>query len=504
MLNKLRGGSEKWITKILIFAIGASFIFLGISGNSFSNANIAFEVANQKVSVMELESELKRQISQMQNAMGGDIKFNYKQAMQMGLLDQVINNMIYRILLDAEIQDQGIYVSDDKIYQIIKGTKEFQDDNGEFSPEKFAYILNVNAVAEKTFVEEIANEVARELLANSVVSNIDVSVIAEILYKQKNEQRVMDIVSFNLDKEKIATLPKDEELEELYKLNIDKFQQPEFRKISYIVISAEDAKDYKNIKKDDVDKLYKTMIEIGENIIDEVNGGSKIDEIVESFEVQKVTLPDLNAQGKKRDGTAFSDTVFTQKYRDIAFFALDENGVSDVLDAGDNIILVLVEEVFPPQPKSFESVKFQLKIMWKDNMQISQASKKANDILANLNNGDKFSSAVIAVDRTANAVLNSKTGRFNNAYSADLLNKVFVSDMNAPFMLKDGNTYYVGVVRSVVLPEITQKDKAEFEKFKEIEEANFAENVFDDYLSYLYKKHGVERNVEVINKFFTN
>ena len=501
MLEKIKNYSETWISKILLFAIGASFVFWGISGNMMTNSNTALKVGNKQISAIELESELKRQIAQMQMAMG-NINFNYQQAISMGLLEQVINNMTYRLLLDAEAKNQGIYVSNNKIYEIIKNTKEFQDKDGKFSAEQFAYILNANNTTETEFVSEIANNIARELLVNSIVSDINTDNIAKLLYQQKNEERIIDVVQFDIDKEKITSTPKDEELKELYQLNINNFAQPEYRKISYIIIDSDSAKKYKEINDEDTDKLYKTMIEIGENIIDEINGGSNIDEIVKSFNVKKTSLPDINTDGKTRQGTTLKDKNFTQKYIDIAFFALDEKGISDVLDNKDNIMLIYVEKVFAPSPKQFESVKPELTKMWKHNMQISSANEKATKILENLNKGEKFSTAVINVDSSANTALFAKTKRFNNLYDTNFLTKVFVEDVNKPFMVKSNDTYYVAQVKDVILPEIKTSDKEDFEKFKQSVKQTTSENILDEYIQYLYKKHGVKRNEKVIERFY--
>lgn len=502
MLKKLKNCSETWVSRVLLFIIGASFIFWGVSGQSLTGSNVALKVAGKSISTVELEEEFKRQIAQMQAAMGPNVKFNYKQAVQLGLLDQVINNMIYRLLLDAEAKEQGIYVSNDKIYEMIQNTKEFQDDKGNFSPEKFAYILDANNISEKTFVDEIANSVAREILVNAVVSNIEPSSISEILYKQRNEERIIDVVNFKISNEKIASSPKEEELKELYQLNIAKFAQPEYRKISYITINSKDALKYKDLKSEDTDKIYKTMIEIGENIIDEINGGANINDVVKSFNVKKVDVPELNVDGKKRDGSVYKDSVFTQKYRDIAFFALDENGISDVMDSGDNVILIFVEKVYAPVPKAFATVKSELSKMWYENMKISQSSEKANTILSKIEGGKDFSSAVVEVDKSANLSLQSKTGRFNNAYDSNFLTKVFSEDLNKPFIVKSPDNYYVVSVRGVILPPVDKKDSADFAKFKANEQKNISENIFDDYISYLYNKYGVKKNDKVISRYY--
>lgn len=499
MIEKMKRASETAIAKFLLALITLSFVFFGFTNDFTGSGNIALKVADKSVSIQELDLELRRQIDQFKQKTGIP-NFNYKQALQMGLVDQIINNMTYRLLLDAEAKDEGILVSDDKIYEIIKNTKDFQDDKGNFSPERFAYILDQNNITEHKFVEEISNDIARQILMNAITSNIDHSYISELLYKNKNEKRVFDVVSFKIENEKISSKPTDLELKEIYDANKDTFSQPEYRKISYITITPEMAMKFRNIKKTDDDKIYRTMIEMGENVIDEINGGAKINEIAKTFGITKTMLPDLDVEGKKRDGSIFKDKTFTQKYRDIAFFALDENGISDVLDNGDNVMLVMVEKVYPSAPKSFENVKNEIRKMWLKNAQVTQAQNKLNKISSALSNGEKFTSVVKKVDANANVLLNSETGRFNNLYTSDFLTKLFSNEIGKPFTSQSKDVYYVAILRDIKIPEIT--DKNDFAKFHNQEKTNFANMIVDNYISYLYKKHGVKRNEKVIQRLF--
>ncbi len=497
MIEKLRQTSETAIAKFLLGIITLSFIFFGFTNDFTGSGNVALKIGDKSVSIQELDQELRRQVSQFQQKIPN---FNYKQALQMGLVDQIIDNMTYRILLDLETKDQGIVVSDNKIYEIIKNTKEFQDDKGNFSPEKFAYILDQNNITEQKFIEEISNDISRQILVNAITSNIEHSYLSEILYKNRNEKRIFDVVSFKVENEKVSTTPTDSELKEIYETNKNSFTQPEYRKISYITITPEMAMKFRNIKKTDDDKIYRTMIEMGENVIDEINGGAKIDEITKTFGITKTMLPDLDTEGKKRDGSIFKDKIFTQKYRDIAFFALDENGISDVLDNGDNVILIMVEKVYPSAPKSFENVKSDIKKIWLKNAQVAQAQDKVNKIFSALENGEKFNTIVKKVDTNANLLINSETGRFNNLYTSDFLTKLFANEINKPFKSQSKDVYYIAVLKNVKIPEIL--DKSDFEKFQTQEKTNFANMIVDNYINYLYKKHGVKRNEKVIQKLF--
>ncbi len=495
MLKQMKKYSDTFVVKTLLWLIGFSFVFFGFSKEFMGDDNIAIKVADKRVTVQELNEEVRRQIAQLQQSVG-NVNFDYKQALKMGLLDQIVNNLVYRLLIDAETKDQGIYVSDEKIYEIVKNTKEFQDDKGNFSPEQFAYILSDNGVSEHQFISEVSNDISRQILVNSVMSNVDNSTLAEILYKNKNEKRIFDVVSFKVKDENIKKNPSEQELNDIYNINIDKFAQPEYRKISYITITPEMAMKFKDLKQNEDDRIYNTMIEMGENIIDEINGGANIDEIVKVFGVSRTKLPDLDVEGKKRDGSKFKDSVFSQKYRDIAFFALDEKGVSDVLDSDENIMLVVVDTVYPSQPKSFANVKSEVQKIWKKNAQIAQASEKLNSISSALTSGESFNSAVKKVDANANVILNTSSSRFNNLYTSDFLTKLFTYEIGKPFVSKSDDIYYVAVVRDIVIPDI--KDKNDFEKFKTQEQINFANVIVDTYINYLYKKYGVEKNEKAI------
>ena len=176
MIEKLRQTSETAIAKFLFGIITLSFIFFGFTNDFTGSSNIAVKVGDKSISIQELDQELRRQIAQFKEKTKIP-NFNYKQALQMGLVDQIIDNMVYRLLLDLESKDQGVIVSNNKIFEKIKKTGDFQDDKGNFSPEKFAYILDQNNITEQKFIDEISNDISRQILMNAITSNIDHSYI---------------------------------------------------------------------------------------------------------------------------------------------------------------------------------------------------------------------------------------------------------------------------------------------------------------------------------------
>ena len=501
MISKLRKYTETWISRILLALISVSFLFWGLGGKYLGDRSTAVSVSGRKISVPEVETELKRQVAQIQSAMGG-AGFDYRSALRMGLLDQIVDNMVYRLVLDLELKDLGIYVSNEKIYEAIQGTKEFQDDKGNFSPELFAYILEQNRIPERAFIAEIGNSMSRDILVDSMAAGLDASALSEMMFAHKNEVRTLDIASFGFAAPKAMAPVADSELKDIYDSNSAKFAEPEYRRLSYIALTPEAAAKFKNLKPSDSDKVYRAIFEMGENIIDEINGGSDIDEVAKSFGVARARLPDVDAGGLKRDGRELKDAYLAPKFRDIAFFALDEGGVSDVLEtSGDSALLVIVDNVFPARPKPFESVRSELEKMWRAARGRELALKAASNALGNLG-GMPFNKAALGADPAASVHLAARTGRANAAYPAGLLDRAFAADLDRPFVFEYDGAAWLVSVRSLELSGPRAADKEEFAKFASAVRSGSAALLIDDYVAYLYGKFGVRKNADALKLFY--
>ena len=113
MLKEMKNSSEKFFVKLIFGLISASFIFFGFVKSDFGADSTVLSVAGTKVSAKEFDEELRRQIAQIRRILG-NTRINYKQALQMGFVDQIIDNLAYRILLDKEAKELGIEVSNEK------------------------------------------------------------------------------------------------------------------------------------------------------------------------------------------------------------------------------------------------------------------------------------------------------------------------------------------------------------------------------------------------------
>ncbi|MDR3126801.1 MAG: peptidylprolyl isomerase [Rickettsiales bacterium] len=492
-VSKIRKNEDSWTVKIIMALIGASLLFFGLSGTIFSaGQNIALKVGPRQVSIVEVDQEFRRQVAQMQSIVG---QFDTAGAIRMGLLDQVVDNMAYRILLDLEAEELGLYITDDKVYELLTKMKEFQDEKGNFSAEKFAYILDMNRVGEKEFIAEIRAQNAREMLMNSVISNVDISRLAWIMYSVRNEKRAIDIATLKHSDEKISVEPSDDDLRAAYRANGDRFMEPEYRSVAYFTIDAPSAARAKKVDENDADKAYRAMHETAEDIIDEFNGGAKAPQIAKAFGVKLADLGEMNAEGRRRDGTAVKDAAFGQKLRDMAFFAVGENSISDLIDNGDAINLIVVGKVSPARPRPFESSKADARKLWLAARQAESARSKADRIVAILAGDADISNAVVSADKGASLSLSTQIGRDSPALDAELVRRIFAAKIGETIRFSGRDGEYVAIVRRAAMPNSPGPD---FAQFVESQRKNIAADMLDDYIYFLSKKYGVKKKLDVL------
>ena len=493
IITDFRSSQNKLFVKILLFILSASFIFWGVAGKMMTGSNVAVTVAGKQISVVDVDRELRRQVEQMRSMMGG-AGFDARQAMRMGFLKQIVDNMVYRELLDAKAEGMYLVPADAQIYEmIIKSYPEFKDEQGNFSSERFAYLLQVNNISEKEFVNAIAKELARAMLGATLTGGVNSDLLAKQAASAAAQERIVDVATIRLDALRIQAKPGEDELRALYEGNLDMFKEMEFRKISLITVTEAAAKKVRPGAQGDA--LYRVMIEIAENIIDEKNGGNSNALLAKNFGVELLSLGPVNTDGILKTGGK-APAVLTPRLRDIAFFALDEGGISDIQDVGDTIVLVVLDEIIPAAPKPIAEVKSELEKLWLRKRQEAEANETASALLSRLLSGEDFVGAVAAVDKSMQFRPNLKLTSTSPDLPQDVLGRVFNAEKDKPFSLRGKDGYYVAVLKSVRLPNV----EPTAEQRKEADEAMKA-LMLSDYVTYLERKLGVNRNETVLNRF---
>ena len=156
MLNSIRNFSKTVPAKIFLFIVAIPFVFWGM-GDVFTsgNTNSLAKINNENISTEDFIDHINK-LNINQNLIKDKIDEN--------ILEEVLGRLISNKLIELEIKEANLVISDKMLAEKIKTNVNFLDDNQKFSRtkyEKFLISNNLNANEfEKNFKE---NEFQEEL-----------------------------------------------------------------------------------------------------------------------------------------------------------------------------------------------------------------------------------------------------------------------------------------------------------------------------------------------------
>ena len=229
MINPLRNFTKKKIGGlILIFVIIIAFGFGGFGGGfSTGNQNNIAKINNTNISTQDFMDYLN------QSGLSQQV---IKENINKNVIEELLSSLVSMTLLDLEIKDFDLVVSEEIIVEKLKRNKNFQDEKGEFKRtlyEKFLLTNNMNAAMYEIKLKN--NTLQKELF--TYISGGAVS--PEFLINKHfiENSRKLDINFINLKKfYKKAEEFTNQEIKEFIDENSEKLKQ-DFIDFSYIVIT---------------------------------------------------------------------------------------------------------------------------------------------------------------------------------------------------------------------------------------------------------------------------
>ena len=156
MLNSIRNFSKTFIAKIFLFIVAIPFVFWGM-GDVFTsgNTNTLAKINKKNLSTQDFIEYINK-LNIDQNEIKDRIDDN--------ILEEILGRLISNKLIELEIKEAKLIISDKILAERIKLNTNFIDDNGKFSRTKYEkFLLSNNLTAnefEKNFKE---NEFQEEL-----------------------------------------------------------------------------------------------------------------------------------------------------------------------------------------------------------------------------------------------------------------------------------------------------------------------------------------------------
>jgi len=302
MLNKLRSFSNTKLAGILMAIIIIPFVFWGM-GSVFSggNTNNIAKINNETISTQDFMKYVN------QTRMDGEY---IKKNIDNNVIENIISKIVSIKLLDMEINDLNILISDKTLANRIKSNEVFLDDKKKFSRIKYEKFLLENNLTAPDFEIRFKNDELKKNLFAYVGGGIKSPYfLNNKIYTNKNKE--VEIDYFNLD---IAynTETSESEIDEFIKDNeenlkedlidfsyskitpsnlieIDEFNNEFFKKIDDIENSILNGSNIEDIK-----KKYNLKLEYFNNYNNDDEENEILKEIYQKKNDDKIQLIDKN------------------------------------------------------------------------------------------------------------------------------------------------------------------------------------------------------------------
>ena len=267
-MNTFRKYARFIILFILFGMLIVSFAFWGVGdmlrmgGRSAEVAHIGGTriplygwVGGASVSVNEVRDQFNRQLEGIQRQTGQ--RPEPEQALRFGLHVRALEEVIQRAVLDYTIQQFGLVVSDDEVYAAISRNPAFAGTGGSFDRLLFRNRLQQARISEAQYISDVRREIAANQLFGAVrPDGLAPKSLRDDIFRMEAERRIAETIY--VPDAIVVDVPKPtaEQLNAYFEANKTRFQIPEFRAFSYVLMTADDVLPQVGVTADMVKQEY--------------------------------------------------------------------------------------------------------------------------------------------------------------------------------------------------------------------------------------------------------
>ena len=235
-------------------------LILGLGGFGATNLSgtvrTVGQVGEKYIDINAYARALSQEIQAASAEAGTQI--NFAQAQAMGLDRAVLASMVQARALDHETEQIGLSVGDENLSNEILKIPAFRGIDGSFDREAYAFSLEQAGTSEAEFETRLREEISRSLLQGAIMAGTKMpNTYARILVAFLGERR--DFTWAELDVKDLKTpyeTPEEDTLRNFYEANINDYQLPETKRITYAVLQPDELIDDIEIDQSDLRAEY--------------------------------------------------------------------------------------------------------------------------------------------------------------------------------------------------------------------------------------------------------
>ena len=464
MLSSIRKFSTSIYAKILLGIMVIPFVFWGMGGAfNAGNKNVVMEINKDKYTTQEFINFVQSYSSKKNNIKSED-------------LDELLSLFISDKLIDKELENNKIIVSDKSLSRLIKNQKSFQREN-KFSRTEYEKFLITNNISAVFFENNLIRQEKKKQLLNFIGSGLaPPNYIVNNAYNNINQKRTVELISLN-DSFKKESHSSSDEIKSYYENNIEIFKEI-FKSIKILEINPT-----KLIGVNEYNDLFFKKID---KIDDSIIQGKNFEDIIKEFNLNKPNNVVLNKFGNDKNYNKIknlSDELVNE------IFKIEED-VSAVLLENDNkfyILELLKTENFKKDFNN-ETVKKEIQLILKRENLI----KMLNELVKKINSDSFTKSDFDKLSFDKSAVIQKiviKDINDSKKLSKQIVKKIYAIPEKKIFIVNDFNLNQNFLVYIDKVDNVSIDTKSEeYKKYLDFSKNIISNGLLNTYDEYIKKK----------------
>ncbi len=266
MLDRMRR-HKAWLQWSLVLVVLAFIIFyipdfLRGSGADATSGDTIASVEGRAITSGEFRRTYQAQLQAYRSAYGGNMSEQLLK--QLGIEQQILQQMVDEQASLAEARKLGINVSDEEVRQRIFAIPAFQDNGHFIGEQRYQQLLRLQRppLSPSDFEDGIRRSLTVEKLRASLTDWLSVpEKELEQEYRRRNDKVKLAVVSFMADKFRSQATATDQEVAAHFEAHKNEFKIPEKRKIRFLLIDVDVLRAKVVVPPADVERAYQDNIE---------------------------------------------------------------------------------------------------------------------------------------------------------------------------------------------------------------------------------------------------
>jgi peptidyl-prolyl cis-trans isomerase D len=405
MLDRMRRHRDwlKWSLGLVCVAFVLFYIpdFLRGSGADAASSDTVAKVEGREITSGEFRRTYQAQLQAYRSAYGNNMSEQLLK--QLGIDQQILQQMVDERAALAEADRLGISVSDEEVRQRIFTMPAFQENGAFIGDARYQQLLRMQRppMTPPEFEDNVRHGLAVEKLRASLTDWLSVpDKELEREYRRRNDKVKLAVVSFTADSFRSQVSASDAEVASYFEAHKNDFKIPEKRKIRYLLVDIDAMRTKVVVPEADIEREYKNNEEQystpeqvrashillktegkddaavkakAEELLKQAKGGADFAELAKKNSEDEASAKnggDLDYFGKGRMVPEF----------DAAVFAMQPGQVSDLVKTQYGYHIIKLVDKKPATTRPLAQVRQQLN----DQLAYQRAQAQAADLAQKL------------------------------------------------------------------------------------------------------------------------